>query len=113
VLVAFPFLGSSVFASCHPAPFPSRAHACDSTMFTLPCAHHTEVDSFSHAVSSCVCYPGASSVCMSIGLQAVEAMISLGRAYRLFGDAKNSLRYLDMAIKVWACAGVSASLVCT
>jgi hypothetical protein len=40
-------------------------------------------------------------------------MISLGRAYRLFGDAKNSLRYLDMAIKVWACAGVSASLVCT
>jgi hypothetical protein len=27
-------------------------------------------------------------------------MISLGRSYRLYGDAKNSLRYLDMAIKV-------------
>ena len=27
-------------------------------------------------------------------------MISLGRAYRLHGDAKNSLRYLDMAVQV-------------
>ena len=26
-------------------------------------------------------------------------MISLGRAYRLYGDAKNSLRYLDMAVQ--------------
>ena len=50
-------------------------------------------------------------VCMSIGVQAVEAMISLGRAYRLFGDAKNSLRYLDMAIKVWECAALSATCV--
>jgi hypothetical protein len=50
-------------------------------------------------------------VCMSIGVQAVEAMISLGRAYRLFGDAKNSLRYLDMAIKVWECAALSVTCV--
>ena len=50
-------------------------------------------------------------MCTSIGVQAVEAMISLGRAYRLFGDAKNSLRYLDMAIKVWECAALSGTCV--
>ena len=36
--------------------------------------------------------------------QHVEAMISMGRAYRLNGDAKNSLRYLDMAVQVWFAA---------
>jgi hypothetical protein len=40
---------------------------------------------------------GCSSLCAP---QSVESMISLGRSYRLHGDAKNSLRYLDMAIKV-------------